>query len=317
MANSIGLWGTTMQNYKKLFCLLVLLLAGCGKTKIIREKVFIKKTAHIKTTIKIKEAEKQEPTQLCDYITVYIHGTKLAPRALVRRIFHIPDGLVPAATFENQYHLRSIADTLSAADPVRFSDEYMFLFGWSGALRFEDREQAAQDLYKQLKPVIKSYEQKYGKTPKLRIITHSHGGNVALNLAKLKDDPHFIIDELILLACPVQEATAGLIRDAMFKEVFVLYSSLDLTQIIDPQGLYTHDGDRPMWSQRRFPKQDNITQVKLKLNGHALFHADFIRLKFMAMLPQIIDKMREFQKLCLNEPDMNSKKVQQILSVYT
>lgn len=317
MANSIGLWGTMMQNYKKLLFLLILFLSGCGKTKIIREKVFIKKPDHIKTIIKTTKAKNPVTTQHCDYITVYIHGTKLAPRALVRRIFHIPDGLVPAASFENQHHLRSMADTLAATDPVRFSDEYMFLFGWSGALRFEEREQAAQDLYKQLLPVIKSYKQKYGASPKLRIITHSHGGNVALNLAKIKDDPQFIVDELILLACPVQEATAGLIRDPMFKEVFVLYSSLDLTQIIDPQGLYTHDDNRPMWSQRRFPKQDNIIQVKLKLNGHALFHADFIRLKFMSMLPLIVDKMREFQKICLNKSDMNSKKVQQILSVYT
>jgi hypothetical protein len=313
----MGLWGTAMQNYKKLLCLLILLLAGCGKTEIIREKVFIKKPSLMKTTIKIKKSEKPATTQHCDYITIYIHGTKLAPRALVRRIFHIPDGLVPAASLAANYHLRSIADTLSATDPVRFSDEYMFLFGWSGALRFEDREQAARDLYNQLKPVIKSYEQRYGHRPKLRIITHSHGGNVALNLSKIKDDSQFIIDELILLACPVQEATAWLIRDPMFKEVFVLYSSLDLTQIIDPQGLYSHNDDRPMWSQRRFPKQDNIIQVKLKLNGQALFHADFIRLKFMGMLPQIIDKMREFQKICLNEPNTNSKKVQQILSVYT
>jgi hypothetical protein len=118
------------------------------------------------------------------------------------------------------------------------------------------------------------------------------------------------------LACPVQEATANLIKDPIFKEVFVLYSSLDVMQIIDPQGLYTHDDDRPLLSQRRFPVQDNIAQVKLKLNGHALFHSDFIHLKFMAMLPHIIDKMRDFQKVCLNEQTIAQEKTQQILSVY-
>lgn len=308
-----------MRLDKKFYCLLILFLAGCGKNKIIREKLFVKQP-QIKKTLKIKKSQEQAhatSTEPCEYITVYIHGTKLAPRALVRRIFHIPDGLVPASTFEPHYHLRSIADTLSLVDPNRYSDEYLFLFGWSGALNFEDRDQAAQDLYRQLKPVIKSYEQKYGKQPKLRIISHSHGGNVALNLAKIKDDPQFIVDELILLACPVQEATAALIQDVKFKEVFVLYSSLDLTQLLDPQGLYDHDDDRPLWSQRRFPKQDNIAQIKVKINGHALFHADFISLKFIAILPQIIDKMRDFQKSCLQEHDMTHEKVQQLLSVYT
>jgi hypothetical protein len=36
----------------------------------------------------------------------------------------------------------------------------------------------------------------------------------------------------------------------------------------------------------------------------------------MAMLPQIIDKMRDFQKVCLNEQPMAQEKTQQILSVY-
>lgn len=291
---------------KKSFFLLVLLLTGCGKPLYIREKLYIKKT---------QDAEGKRPcfhANVPDYITVWIHGTKLYPRAVLHKLYHSPNGLVHASSFDTQYHLRSIADTLSSADPSRYDSEYMFLFGWSGALAFEERTKAAHKLYTQLKSVTQSYVQKYGKKPKIRIITHSHGGNVALNLAHIKDDPDFVVDELILLACPVQEATANLIKSPLFKEVFVLYSALDLLQIIDPQGLYSHDDECPLFSKRLFPTQENITQVKMKLNGRALFHSDFIRVKFVSILPQIIDKMREF-----HEKYAALKQQEQILSIYT
>lgn len=287
---------------------MILILAGCKKSIIIREKLYIK-TPVINTSC--------NENKNCEYITIWIHGTRLTPRSVLHRIFHAPDGLVPACSFDTQYHLRSIVDTLANADPTRYSSDYMFLFGWPGALAFEERVKAAHDLYRQLQPVIKSYELKNGKRPKIRIITHSHGGNVALNLAKIKDDSSFTVDELILLACPVQEETAPLIKDSMFKEVFVLYSSFDLLQIIDPQGLYSCNDNCPLFSQRRFPIQDNIVQVKMKLNGCALFHSDFIRVRFVAMLPQIIDKMREFhERICCNK-NATKEEAQQILSIYT
>jgi PGAP1-like protein. len=305
------LGGFLMHINKIMGCLLILLLSGCGKQIIIREKLYIKKPAIAQPIV-----QKTSPKE-CEYITVWIHGTKLVPLQILHRIFHSPDGLVPASSFDKQYHLRSIADTLSATDNAQYSSEYMFLFGWSGALAFEERAKAAKELHTQLKPVIKSYEQKYGKRPKIRIITHSHGGNVALNLAKINDASDFDIDELILLACPVQESTAELIKNPKFKEVFVLYSSFDLMQIIDPQGLYSHDDDRPLLSQRRFPMQSNITQVKMKLNGCALLHSDFIRVRFVAMLPEIIDKMREFHKQCACGTCLANEQTQQILSIYT
>ena len=290
--------------------LLILLCAGCKKSIIIREKLYIK-------TPVITTSSQETSEEKCEYITVWIHGTRLTPRPILHNIFHAPDGLVPANSFDTQYHLRSIADTLTQTDPTRYSGEYMFLFGWSGALAFEERVKAAEDFYVQLKQVIQSYEQKQGKKPKIRIITHSHGGNVALNLAKIKDTSNFIVDELILLACPVQEETAPFIKDPMFKEIFVLYSSFDLLQIIDPQGLYSHNDNRPLFSERRFPTQDNVTQVKMKLNGRALLHTDFIRVRFVAMLPQIIDKMREFHERVAEDPRITSEQAQQILSIYT
>lgn len=300
-----------MRNRYLIALLSILFFAGCKRTKLIREKLYIK------IPIASNLCNKPAMNEPCEYITVWIHGTKLTPRAILPRIFHTPNGLVKASSFDGQYHLRTIADTLSSADPVQYGSGYMFLFGWSGALGFQERVEAAKNLYTQLKQVIKAYELDHHKKPKIRIITHSHGGNVALNLAKIKDDCPLNIDELILLACPVQEETAPYIKDSLFKEVFVIYSSLDLLQIIDPQGLYPHDGDRPLFSQRRFPVQDNITQVKLKLNGHALFHSDFIRIRFISMLPQIIQHMRTFHdKLGCNCQAFDEHD-QHILAIYT
>lgn len=294
----------------QIFCyLLLLFFAGCKKSLIIREKLYV--NPHT------QKACNPPLHQECEYITVWVHGTRLAPRAILHNIFHSPNGLVPACSFDTKYHLRAIADTLTSCDPINYSSNYMFLFGWPGTLNFQDRRKAAQDFYNELKPVIESYKQKHGRSPKIRIITHSHGGNVVLNLAKIKDEASFVIDELIVLACPVQEDTASLIKDPIFKEVFVLYSSCDLLQVIDPQGLYSHQDDRPLLSQRRFPLQNNITQVKIKLNGRALLHADFIRLQFISVLPQIIAKMRDFHDQLACQGHLTNEQAEQILSVYT
>lgn len=309
--------GDLMRINKIFKCLLIMFFAGCGKPAIIREKLYVKKPSPPKQASQPSTPTQTSTSQEGEYITIWIHGTRLAPRMVPRRLFYSPEGLVPAASLDTQYHLRTISDTLCAADPTNYSGEYMFLFGWSGALAFEERAQAAENLYKQLKPVLKGYKERLGVRPKLRIITHSHGGNVALNLANIHDDPDFVVDELILMACPVQEATAPLIKSSLFKEVFVLYSSFDLMQIIDPQGLYAQNKYRPLLSKRRFPVQDNITQVKMKINGHTLLHSDFIRIKFVAILPQIIDKMREFHKQCSCTSCLNYEQAQQILSVYT
>jgi len=275
--------------------LLILFLAGCGQ-KIIRQKVCLTKQPITR--------QQPKPITSCDYITIWVHGTRLTPRCVLKRIFHSPDGLIPAQSFETHYHLRAITDTLAQVDPEDFAPDSLFLYGWSGALGFKERRDAAEILYKQIEQLTKAYTLQHNKQPKIRIITHSHGGNVVLNMAKINKGTHaFQVDELILLACPVQEKTAHLIKEPFFKEVFALYSSLDILQIIDPQGLYNHKDERPLFSQRMFPTAENITQVKIKLNGRALFHSDFISLKFVSLLPQIIDNMRNFHdKLNTKEP---------------
>lgn len=265
----------------------VVLCAGCSNLNILRETLVINKTS----------LAKPNPSVSSPYhvITVFVHGTKLFTDKILKNFFHSPDGLILASKFDKQYHLRSLADALSGADPKHYPSGTMYLFGWNGDLSFKERMGAAVLLHRELCDVINQYEQKYKVKPKIRIITHSHGGNVVLNMANLKNEQNLVIDELILLACPVQKETVDFILSPMFKEVFVLYSSTDLLQVIDPQGLYNWSNDRPIFSEREFPAE-HIMQVKIRLNGRSLLHIDFYMEYFFELLPAIMEKIRSWHE---------------------
>lgn len=57
-----------------------------------------------------------------------------------------------------------------------------YTFGWSGLISISSRRFEAIRLYNQLSEELDRYH-KMGVQPKIRIITHSHGGNLCLNLA--------------------------------------------------------------------------------------------------------------------------------------
>lgn len=295
---------------------ILIILPGCLQRYTTRKRLYFAPNAQ---TL-IKKGNNKTQDSICVHsptITVWIHGTKLFPRQVLKNLFHAPKGLIPAQEFDRKYHLRMIAETLAESNPERYPIEHIYLFGWSGALDFNERIKAARDLQRVLKKLIQQYEEKHGVRPRIRLITHSHGGNVALNLARVNDKQNpIVIDELILLACPVQQNTEHFVADHMFKEVFVLYASLDLLQVIDPQGLYKENQNWPLFSQRRFPPQKNVIQVKIKLNGRALFHSDFIRLQFINLLPAIIDKLRLWHEKAMHE-EIDAETKHKMLSIYT
>ena len=64
--------------------------------------------------------------------------------------------------------------------------------------------------------------------PIFKLITHSHGGNVALYLAPIaEEDPlnAVTIEELILLACPVQVETSPYVNELSLPEFFAAFTS--------------------------------------------------------------------------------------------
>lgn len=247
-------------------------------------------------------------------ITIFIHGT-LPPAPLlkipvVEAFFHVPRGLTKATEVEEKYHTSKIAHLLINHESVNFSKEHFYLFGWSGKLRFAARKEAAADLFNHLYMLKKQHESENIKLH-ITLITHSHGGNVALSLVPLaQENPEkkVTINELILLACPVQVETEAHVHDSLFTQVFSLYSHHDILQVLDPQGIHLfteslkHYGLEftvkhlkqlgPLFSARRFKASPKVTQLNVRHTNRELFHMEFLLPSTINALPDLINQMK-------------------------
>ncbi len=247
------------------------------------------------TTLDSSVAEAVEVAKIAPEVTIWIHGTTLTPKAVMPNFFHRKAGLNPAIIYEERYHLRKIANAFDTQDQELFPLEHFYIFGWNGKLNFEERKKAAQELCYELMNLHDFYREKYDIAPRIRIITHSHGGNVALNLAKVKEKNHdFVVSELIMLACPVQAETMHLVNDPLFKKVYSFYSESDLIQVIDPQGLYHNTVPaNGLFSKRLFPQYPQVHQIKTKLGNRGLAHIEFLMIKFLRHMPTIMKEIAE------------------------
>lgn len=141
---------------------------------------------------------------------------------------------------------------------------YYYTFGWSGLCSASSRYDEAKKLYVALIPIIAAKTQEAGVVPRVRLIGFSHGGNVVLNLAAVREREKQIvplqIDETLLLGMPVIPETAPLVSHPLFKKIYHFYSPGDAIQRSD------------FFSFKRFLSADtlgtqphNITQIKLSL----------------------------------------------------
>ena len=213
-------------------------------------------------------------------ITIWVHGSKTLPAALYKLVgFDMPLGLNPAHTLTKPHQPKRFIDTLCKNIQL-INKDHLYLFGWPGALEPSLRKSEAQKLYTAIEQLLSTYKKKYSCTPAIRIITHSHGGNLALNLARVADEQgsqSFTIAELILLGCPVWDANETCIDHAIFERMYNLYSNLDILQCIDPQGRYDVSqqlGNTPLFSGRRFDTHEKLIQVHIDClfpTQHGLF----------------------------------------------
>lgn len=271
-------------------------LFGCTpQPHIIKKKIVINPyhTSSLNPTLDTDSNVYKPP------LTIWIHGTHFLRSHLFTHVFKGKPSLKLASEINKRYKIKTIAKTLNKYNAARFPLDTFYIFCWSGKLNANLREKTAHHLYTDLKKAIAQYQETYNCSPRIQIITHSHGGNVALNLAKIKDphDTHFAIDTLVLLACPVQMRTMSFIDNPIFRRIYSLYSSLDFIQIIAPQLFKISDNSEknrfafPPFSNRYFPQRNHITQVKMKINGSALWHNDFVQPKFLKLLPSIISEL--------------------------
>ncbi len=248
-------------------------------------------------------------------VTLFIHGTLPLEPILhlppVYRFFRCPQGITKLSDLPES-HTTDFLTMLSAKYPQDFPRDHCYAFGWSGDLNHTVRKESAYELYKDLIKLKKEYAQTNNDIF-LRILTHSHGGNVALCLKHAADTYatpiHLTIDELILLACPVQVETADYAKDTLFQKVYSIHSHHDILQVIDPQGLhafleylknfgleFTLSNLKelgPLFSERHFPKYCPVVELNVKYTHRELLHIEFLLPKFLESLPQLIERMKE------------------------
>lgn len=251
-------------------------------------------------------------------ITIYIHGTypPIIKNIFSRFMSSKKHGLVKVQSLSEKNYIHNNFKVLNKADNINFPIEHSYSFGWSGKLSTKERELAGRELYNAIKKLSSEY-QKDNITPKITLLTCSHGGNVALNLANF-DQNDFEIERLILLACPVQHRTKELIKSKIFKNKYLLYSKSDWLQIADPQGLYNQQA--PLFSERKFDASSNLKQVSVQFENKRpwskkayledAWHIDFIKQKIHEILPQILitlDNTPELQTTCLYNAIIDKK----------
>lgn len=224
-------------------------------------------------------------------ITVYIHGSQNATKLLSKDIWYCQKGLHHINELPKTSLFVQDAQLLQQGNPLLFSAEHYYTFGWSGKIKFSVRQEAGQDLYNAIKKLLRSYYEEYGAYPVVRIVTHSHGGNIALNMAQHL--PFFenckIELELILLACPVQKVTEHIINHPEISRSYNLYSTFDLIQKLD---FYKHNG-RWYFPKRIFETTaSNCYQILIKVNGKRLSHTDFCH-SIVRHIPEIIGAVDE------------------------
>ena len=281
---------------------LCILLTGCSHQK----RFFRRKLYFTETRLPARTAQSKQTTPS---ITIWIHGA----RPFEDNKYNL--GLKSPTSFDPNNEIAKIAYTLIKSDPTIFPLDHFYIYSWSGAMDFSKRQQAADTLHAQLIQLVDTYKNLYGITPKIRLLAHSHGGNVALNLAAVPYN-RLLIDELILLAIPVQEKNKNFVCSPLFKRVFSLYSTIDYAQIIDPQGLY-HDSDAySFFSGQRFTPYQNLMQVKTKIDGAACKHLQFNDLPMVKILPAIIDQLNEWMDE-IPKDILESDATRFMLSVYT
>ncbi len=253
----------------------------------------------LQTSIDVQDTRLAPPP-----ITIWVHGTRLLPNGIFEQFFFSKPGLNHYTSIDSKYHQHRLAAALINADPALFPAEQFYLFGWNGKLSFQEREIAARKLYLDLKKLREEYKKKYGIEPIIRMVGHSHGGNIILLLAQVKDpeDTDFFVSQIILMGTPVQKQTKNYACADCFGKVYSLYSILDVLQVIDPQGL--QQKETALFSERFFPAHEKIEQVAIKINNRSIMHIEFVKRKFMAQIPNIlteIDSWRECSTYCAHD----------------
>lgn len=153
------------------------------------------------------------------------------------------------------------------ANPDKQIHNIYYTYGWSGLMSVSRRYTDAIGLYRSVAQKVAELKVQ-GINPKVRIIGYSHGGNVLLNLALVRQreqNPHPLeVDELFLLGVPVQSETDYLVNDPMFKKIYHIYSRGDRIQKLDFFSFKRFFSRRLFKPRAGFTLPDKLMQIQLK-----------------------------------------------------
>ncbi len=235
------------------------------------------------------------PTNYSNYhpdqwVNIYIHGTYPGPRLILDHFdcfFFGKIGLNHISALPQTNLFLQLVKNLCNSDPKRFSFDHFYTFAWSGALCFPARKKAGMILYNKLNDLILDYKKKYDYYPKIRIITFSHGGNVALNMIQFLpflQDKHIEL-ELVIIACPVQEPLASYIKNPEIDFIYSISTEGDYIQKLD---FYQHGGKYQFSNQLFDTTYKKCCQIIVSIDGHSIGHFDLFR-SFLVHLPYTLN----------------------------
>lgn len=193
-------------------------------------------------------------------------------------------------------------ETLSALAHNEKEKNYFYTFGWSGLVSQYRRRKEAIKLYSALVTEYAALKAR-GINPKIRLIAHSHGGNLILNMAgihellqkgienepsadrypdadqltsmkeihkllqaPLPDIAPFHIDELLMFGTPIQPETLSFCLSPFFKKIYNIYSDDDIIQSMDWVSTRRYYSEKRIALTPITTEQPVIVQIKITLN---------------------------------------------------
>lgn len=165
-------------------------------------------------------------------------------------------------------HLYKMVETMTNLDRD-YEDHFFYTYGWSGLLSAKQRLKEAHYFFDELYALQQKIELMYSQKPKFRIVSYSHGGNLALNLgaiAKKRPEKDLIIEELILIGTPIQHETDYLVCEPTFKHIYNVYSQLDRIQRADCFSFHRFFSGKIFESRKDFIVPENVTQIRIRIS---------------------------------------------------
>lgn len=152
--------------------------------------------------------------------------------------FHVPQALPSVTDVSLDYaaqYLIPIYDDLARTVLDDTDVQNYAIFGWSGLLHNAARKKAGYELYHALCNYRDNIRAHYGIEPEITLVTHSHGGNVALYMdcAQAEFKKNLKIKYLVMFGTPMMHEMAPCLESDMFATMLMLYSKGDSIQARD------------------------------------------------------------------------------------